>query len=47
VPLLIHTNTNDGDVNVFEVEHLIKSLKAHDKKFEYEIYKDIPGGHAF
>jgi len=47
VPLLIHTNTNDGDVNVFEVEHLIKALKAADKKFEYEIYKDIPGGHAF
>ena len=27
-PLLIHTNTNDADVNVLEVEHLIKSLKA-------------------
>lgn len=46
-PLLIHTNTNDGDVNVLEVEHLIKSLKAEGKKFEYEIYKDIPGGHSF
>jgi dipeptidyl aminopeptidase/acylaminoacyl peptidase len=46
-PLLIHTNTNDGDVNVFEVEHLIKSLKAEGKKFEYEIYQDVPGGHAF
>ncbi|MEM1136093.1 MAG: prolyl oligopeptidase family serine peptidase [Bacteroidota bacterium] len=46
-PLLIHTNTNDEDVNVFEVEHLIKTLKAEGKKFEYEIYKDIPGGHAF
>jgi dipeptidyl aminopeptidase/acylaminoacyl peptidase len=46
-PLLIHTNTNDADVNVLEVEHLIKSLKAEGKKFEYEIYKDIPGGHAF
>ncbi|MFZ9047115.1 MAG: alpha/beta hydrolase family protein [Cyclobacteriaceae bacterium] len=46
-PLLIHTNTNDGDVNVFEVEHLIKSLKAEGKKFEYEIYQDIPGGHTF
>jgi len=45
--LLIHTNTNDEDVNVFEVEHLIKSLKAENKKFEYEVYKDIPGGHAF
>ncbi|NNF35107.1 MAG: S9 family peptidase [Saprospiraceae bacterium] len=46
-PLLIHTNTNDGDVNVFEVEHLIKSLKAEGKKFEYEIYEDVPGGHTF
>jgi dipeptidyl aminopeptidase/acylaminoacyl peptidase len=46
-PLLIHTNTNDADVNVLEVEHLIKSLKAEGKKFEYEIYRDIPGGHSF
>ena len=46
-PLLIHTNTNDADVNVLEVEHLIKSLKADGKKFEYEIYEDIPGGHSF
>ena len=46
-PLLIHTNTNDGDVNVLEVEHLIKSLKAEGKKFEYKIYQDEPGGHSF
>jgi dipeptidyl aminopeptidase/acylaminoacyl peptidase len=46
-PLLIHTNTNDADVNVLEVEHLIKSLKAADKTFEYEVYEDIPGGHSF
>ncbi len=46
-PLLIHTNTNDADVNVLEVEHLIKSLKAEDKEFEYEIYQDVPGGHSF
>ncbi len=46
-PLLIHTNTNDEDVNVLEVEHLIKSLKADGKKFEYEIFKDLPGGHSF
>ncbi len=46
-PLLIHTNTNDADVNVLEVEHLIQALKAADKKFEYKIYKDIPGGHSF
>ncbi len=46
-PLLIHTNTNDEDVNVLEVEHLIKALKAADKKFEYKIYEKAPGGHAF
>jgi len=46
-PLLIHSNTNDDDVNVLEVEHLIKSLKAEGKKFEYEIYQEIPGGHSF
>lgn len=46
-PLLIHTNTNDEDVNVLEVEHLIKSLKAEGKKFEYKIYENAPGGHAF
>ncbi|HSR52755.1 MAG TPA: prolyl oligopeptidase family serine peptidase [Acidobacteriota bacterium] len=46
-PLLIFTNTNDADVNVLEVEHLIKSLKAAEKEFEYEIFQDVPGGHAF
>ncbi|MDZ7740926.1 MAG: prolyl oligopeptidase family serine peptidase [Bacteroidota bacterium] len=46
-PLLIHTNTNDDDVNVLEVQHLIKSLKAEEKDFEYEIYKDVEGGHSF
>jgi dipeptidyl aminopeptidase/acylaminoacyl peptidase len=45
-PLLIHTTTNDRDVNVLEVEHLIKSLKAEGKDFEYEIYEDFPGGHS-
>ncbi|MFH1159376.1 MAG: alpha/beta fold hydrolase, partial [bacterium] len=46
-PLLIHTNTNDDDVNVLEVEHLIKGLKADGKKFEYEIFQDVEGGHSF
>jgi dipeptidyl aminopeptidase/acylaminoacyl peptidase len=46
-PLLIHTNTNDDDVYVLEVEHLIRALKAEDKQFEYEIFQDIPGGHSF
>ena len=34
-------------MNVLEVEHLIKSLKAANKEFEYEIFKDVPGGHSF
>jgi dipeptidyl aminopeptidase/acylaminoacyl peptidase len=48
-PLLIHTTTNDEDVNVLEVEHLIKALKAADKKhlFQHKVYKDAPGGHEF
>ena len=46
-PLLVHTNTNDEDVNVLEVEHLIEALKAAGKKFEYKIYQDAPGGHTF
>jgi len=46
-PLLIHTNTNDDDVNVLEVEHLIKGLKADGKKFEYEIFQAVEGGHSF
>ncbi|UCF39617.1 MAG: S9 family peptidase [Gemmatimonadota bacterium] len=47
-PLLIHTNTNDEDVNVLEVERLIQALKAEGKTgFEYKIYEDAPGGHSF
>lgn len=47
-PLLIHTTTNDEDVNVFEVERIIQGLKAHGVEgYEYKIYKDAPGGHAF
>ena len=46
-PLLVFTNTTDEDVNVLEVEHLIKALKAEDKEFTYEIFQDVPGGHSF
>jgi dienelactone hydrolase len=46
-PLLIHTNTNDDDVYVIEVEKLIMALKAAGKTFEYEIFQDAPGGHSF
>ncbi len=46
-PLLIHTNTNDADVNVLEVQLLINALKAVGKTFEYEVFEDLPGGHSF
>lgn len=46
-PLLIHTTTNDDDVNVLEVEHLIAALKAAGRKFEYKIYQAAPGAHRF
>ena len=46
-PLLIHTNTNDEDVNVLEVQHMIEALKAAGKEFEYKIYENAPGGHEF
>ncbi|HEX9934917.1 MAG TPA: prolyl oligopeptidase family serine peptidase, partial [bacterium] len=46
-PLLIHTNTNDEDVNALEVEHLIQALKAEGKPFEYEVFQKLPGGHSF
>ncbi len=46
-PLLIHTTTNDRDVNVIEVEHLIQALKAEGKDFQYKVYQDAPGGHSF
>jgi dipeptidyl aminopeptidase/acylaminoacyl peptidase len=46
-PLLIHSTTNDEDVNVMEVEHLIDALKAAGKQFEYKIYENAPGGHHF
>lgn len=46
-PLLVHTTTNDEDVNVMEVQHLVAALKAAGKTFEYKVYQDAPGGHAF
>lgn len=47
IPLLIHTNTIDEDVHYLEVLNLINALKAQDKRFEYEIFEEIPGGHSF
>jgi len=46
-PLLIHSNTNDEDVNVLEVKRMIMALKAEGKQFESKIYDDAPGGHMF
>jgi dipeptidyl aminopeptidase/acylaminoacyl peptidase len=46
-PLLVHTNTNDDDVYVLEVQHLIEALKAEGKKFDYEVFQEMPGGHSF
>jgi hypothetical protein len=43
--LLIHTNTND--INVREVEHLIKFLNVNGKQFQDEIFKDVHGEQSF
>ena len=47
IPLLIHTNTIDEDVNVMEVQHLIEALKAAGKTFDAKVYEAAPGGHEF
>jgi dipeptidyl aminopeptidase/acylaminoacyl peptidase len=48
-PLLIHSTTNDEDVNVLEVERLIQALQAAGKSetVRHRIYDDAPGGHRF
>lgn len=46
IPLLIHTTTDDEDVNYIEVEHLIQALKAAGKKFEYTVWPAGTGGHS-
>ena len=46
-PLLIHGNTTDETVNVYEVETMIAYLKAAGKIFESKIYEAAPGGHHF
>ena len=46
-PLLIQATTSDDNVNILEVEGLIKSLTAANKDFSYEIYDNAPGGHYF
>ncbi len=47
VPLMVVSTTNDRDVNVVEVEHLLTALKAAGKEVNARIYKDAPGGHSF
>lgn len=46
-PLLIHSASNDSDVNVFEVQQLVDSLRARGKKFEYKEFDNPPGEHGF
>ena len=46
-PLMVYSNTNDDDVNILEIRHLIKSLKADEKEFTYKEFEDVPGGHNF
>jgi len=46
-PLLIHTTTNDEDVNIVEVKKMITALQAAGKDFKYRIYTNAPGGHLF
>lgn len=48
-PLLIHSNTNDEDVNVLEVERLIQALQAAGKAdtVQHKIWDAAPGGHRF
>ncbi len=46
-PLLIHTTTNDEDVNVLEVERLIQALTASGKFVTSKIYDNAPGAHFF
>jgi len=46
-PLLMHTTTNDEDVNYLEVQRMAAALKAEGKQFEYKVYQNAPGGHHF
>lgn len=46
-PLLVHSTENDQDVNVLEVQHLIKSLSFKNWIFDYKIYPPTPGAHGF
>ncbi len=47
VPLLVHANTSDEEVDIREVERLFSALKAADKQFSSHTYTNAPGGHHF
>lgn len=46
-PLLVHTTTNDEDVNVFEVERLLQAFTAAGHEVASKIYDNAPGAHSF
>ena len=46
-PLLIHSSTNDEDVNVLEVERLIQAFAANGASVQSRIYDAAPGSHVF
>lgn len=41
-PLLIYTNTSDDDVNVVEVESMIRALKAEGKNLNIRYLSVLP-----
>jgi dipeptidyl aminopeptidase/acylaminoacyl peptidase len=47
-PLLIHATTFDRIVpHTLHSERLVEALKAHGKRFEYQLYERAPGGHGY
>jgi dipeptidyl aminopeptidase/acylaminoacyl peptidase len=46
-PLLVHAVTNDEDVSLAEVERLVSALREAGNDFRYQVYTNVPPGHAF
>jgi dipeptidyl aminopeptidase/acylaminoacyl peptidase len=47
-PLIVYAHGGvHANFSVLEVERLIAALKAEGKQFEYKVYQEAPGGHAF
>ena len=44
--LIIYTNSIDNDVYVEEVKLMIKTLKGHNKDFQYKVFENTSGGHG-